>query len=265
MGRWLMKFCMFIKLGVVLLFVSSPAWANKDLTILLAYGDNDGAPYAIEESDKLSAGLIKDISTELAAFLDLNIEYVKIPRQRIERYLENNDIHIVLFSNPDWLSNSEKLQWSDEIFYEEDLVVVREDNPKTFNKIEDLRGMTLGTIRGYHYANLQPYFDDKFFVRYDVSTLEVNFIRLSLNRIDSLVGANVLIKYYLKTSRNPESFKVLPFTVSSHPVKAAISPNAPIDINKFNAALSQLKSEGVIEAILEKYQINNTKSLKINK
>jgi len=249
-----------VSLFILLLSLCFQVHANTENTLVVAYGDHDGMPYAMEEHDKLSAGIIKDISTELAAFLDINIEYHKIPRQRLERYLENNRIHVVLISNPKWLKNHDKLQWSDAIFKEQDLIVVRADNDKAYNSIEDLKGITIGTIRGYHYATLQPYFKEKYFVRYDVSNLEVNFIRLSLDRIDALVDANILINYYLKESDKFKEFRILPFPISSQDIHAAISPNAPISLAKFNQALSQLKSQGVIEAILEKYQVNKIKS-----
>ena len=83
----------------------------------------------------------------------------------------------------------------------------------------------------------------------------MNLIRLELNRIDALVDADILIDYQLKQVKNAEIFKVLALTVSQHKIQADLSPNAPITMVQFNQALKKLKDQGVIAAILRKYQI----------
>jgi len=229
--------------------------ADDKTTLIIGYGDHDSAPYAIESGERLSSGIIKDIATELSGELDINITFIKTPRKRTERYLESNTIHLILITTPHWLSNSEKLQWSDTIFIEKDIMVIKADDSNLYQQLADFRGMTIGTIRGYKYPTLQPFFDKEYFVRYDVNNLNVNLIRLGLNRIDALVDAEVLINYQLKKNENPQEFKVLPLVVSEQNIQAALSPNAPVTLVTFNQALNRLKDQGVIAAILKKYHI----------
>lgn len=243
---YLMPFIIFSKNG------------EKGITeLVIGYGDHNAPPYAIERSEKLNAGIIKDIATEISVELDIGITFVKTPRKRIERYLENNTIHLILISNPAWLSNSDKLHWSDTIFIERDKIVVRADNPNNYQQTSDLKGMIIGTIRGYQYPTLQPLFYSNQLIRYDVNNLNVNFIRLALKRVDALVDAETLINYQFKTSKNPQDFKALPFIVSQQKIKAALSPKAPITIVQLNRVLNKLKKEGVIAAIFEKYQLTH--------
>jgi ABC-type amino acid transport substrate-binding protein len=230
-------------------------FADDKRTLIIGYGDHDSAPYAIESGERLSSGIIKDIATELSGELDINITFIKTPRKRTERYLESNTIHLILITTPHWLSNSEKLQWSDTIFIEKDIMVIKADNSNLYQQLADFRGMTIGTIRGYKYPTLQPFFDKEYFVRYDVNNLNVNMIRLGLNRIDALVDAEVLINYQLKKNENPQEFKVLPLVISQQNIQAALSPNAPVKLVTFNQALNRLKDQGVIAAILKKYHI----------
>jgi len=229
--------------------------ADDKTTLIIGYGDHNSAPYAIESGERLSSGIIKDIATELSGELDINITFIKTPRKRTERYLESNTIHLILITTPHWLSNSEKLQWSDTIFIEKDIMVIKADDSNLYQQLADFRGMTIGTIRGYKYPTLQPFFDKEYFVRYDVNNLNVNLIRLGLNRIDALVDAEVLINYQLKKNENPQEFKVLPLVVSEQNIQAALSPNAPVTLVTFNQALNRLKDQGVIAAILKKYHI----------
>ncbi len=237
------------------LLISLSVFADNKTQLIIGYGDHNSAPYAIEKGEQLSAGIIKDLATELAGELDIGVTFVKTPRKRTERYLESNTIHLILITNPNWLSNSDKLQWSNPLFVEKDIMVIKADNPNSYREIIDFRGMIIGTIRGYRYPTLQPFFDKEYFIRYDVSNLNVNFIRLELGRIDALIDANILIDYQLKQNKNPQAFKVLPLIVSQQNIQAALSPDAPVTLIQFNQALAKLKDQGVIAAILKKYQI----------
>lgn len=249
-----MKFLSF-KLVLLFALISPLVFAEDKATLIIGYGDHDAPPYAIERSEKLTSGIIKDISAEISGELDVNVTFVKTPRKRTERYLENNTVHLILITNPVWLSNSDSLQWSETIFIEKVKMVIRADDPTSYEKITDFKGMIIGTIRGYSYPTLQPFFDKEFFIRYDVSNLDVNFIRLELNRIDALVDADILINYQLKHSKKPKIFKALPLTITQNNIQAALSPSAPITINQLNQALKKLKDQGVISAILKKYQV----------
>jgi len=230
-------------------------FADNDIKLLIGYGDHDAPPYAIEKAETLYSGIIKDIATEISEELDISVTFVKTPRKRTERYLENDTIHLILMSNPAWL-NSKKLQWSNSLLIEKEVIVIKADNIREYQEISDLRGMIIGTIRGYKYPALQTFFDSEYFIRYDVSNLEVNFIRLALNRVDALVGADILINYQLKQNKDAQVFKVLPLTINQNSIQAALSPNAPITLTQLNLVLKKLKDQGVIAAILKKYQID---------
>lgn len=246
---------MIIKIFVFIsLFFSYLVFAEST-KLIVGYGDHNGAPYAIEAGEHLQAGIIKDLVTEISAELDIDIQFEKTPRKRIERYLESDTIHLVLLTNPKWFSNSDKLQWSQSLFTERDQLVVKADNPNSYHAFKDLKHMTIGTIRGYSYPNLQPYFDKNYFTRYDVSSVDVNFIRLELNRIDALVDSEILINFHLQQSSKANKFRVLPFHVSEHKIYAALSPNAPITLADLNKTLTKFHQQGVIEAILKKYRV----------
>ena len=244
-----------IPLIISFCFIPLLVFASSKTELIVGYGRHNAPPYAIEKAEQLSGGIIKDIVTVISAELNIKATFIKAPRKRVERYLENNTIHLWLITNPAWLSNSEKLQWSETLFIERDKIVIKADNPTIYQALPDFIGMNIGTIRGYKYPNLQPFFDKEYFVRYDVSNLEVNFIRLALNRIDAFVDADILINYHLKQSKNPQVYKVLPMTISQHNIQAALSPNAPITLKQFNQALNKLKARGVIAKILQKYQL----------
>jgi len=245
-------------LFIIVLFTipTFPVSADSQSKLIVSYGDHNAPPYAIEKGEVLYGGLIKDIAIELADELDIDISFNKTPRKRIERNLENDSIHLVLISNPKWLSNSDKLQWSDTIFVEQDVIVTKAEKNHNYKEVSDLKGKIIGTIRGYSYPTIDALFDKNYFVRYDVSNLKVNLIRLQMNRVDAIVAASTPLNYLLQQSNKPLEFKVLPVSISQHNIRAAFSPNAPISIDDFNQALKKLKDQGIIAAILRKYKAN---------
>lgn len=238
----------------IVLFGFSAFCAEKPAPLIIAYGDHNGAPYAIEQNEKLQSGIIKDVAKALANELNITVTFVKTPRKRVERYLANNTIHVVLISSPQWLSNHAKLQWSDPLFIEHDKIVTKVELAKETQRIEDLKQKVIGTIRGYSYPTLQPFFDEKLLIRYDVASIDDNFTRLEMDRIDALVDSDILINYQLKNISSHHMFKVLPFNVSTHKIQAALSPNSPIALASFNQALNTLNKKGIIADIINKYQ-----------
>ncbi len=73
---------------VCYLFISLSTLAEAEVKLLIGYGDHDDPPYAIERSEKLYSGIIKDLTTEISDELDINITFVKTPmeRKRFERH-----------------------------------------------------------------------------------------------------------------------------------------------------------------------------------
>ena len=80
-------------------------------------------------------------------------------------------------------------------------------------------------------------------------------IRLNLKRVDVVIDSNILINYQLKQNNNNSAFKVLPIIVNEIDIKAALSANAPITLEQFNQTLKKLKDQGVIDAMMKKYDI----------
>lgn len=219
---------------------------------MISYGSHNGAPYVIQSNNQIQSGLIWDIGHELAYKLNARAHFMKLPRKRQATYLEQGKIDVLLLSNPKWLNNHQRLNWSNALFEEQDLLVSLQHTLIT--KEKDLHGLNIGTIRGYQYNILDAGFEKGHYYRDDVSNLVSNFDKLRLRRIDALVDSSILINYRLSTMSNPEIFKISPVVVSQHVIQAAVSPSANIPSHQIIDALNALKKEGVIDKIIKKYQ-----------
>lgn len=227
---------------------------NAAPKLIVGYGAHDAAPYAMTEAGYLTHGIIKDVIEELSDELNVDVEFLEVPRKRYARYLVANRIHLILISNPEWLGYSKDFDWSIPIFQETDVLVLAADKP-TISQLNQLNGMRLGTIRGYIYPQLTELFNTKQLIRSDVRSMDLNFIRLKKGWIDAFVDSNILINYHLTQIEQSEYYQIAPLVISEHNIQAALAKGAPITIAQFNQALDKLKQNGVIDAILNRYKV----------
>ena len=252
------KFFQFILLLNLFICVDAKVIAQTK-TFVISYGANDAPPYAITDNHKLTSGIIKDLFDQLAQQLNITIEYVQTPRKRAELYLNNGRIDAIAVSNPKWLANSDSYQWSEPLFAEQDWLVTLTKKKKKITAIEQMKGMIIGTTRGYVYPKLSNYFTKNTIIRSDAKNLQANFKRLQLERLDGFIDADILINYYFQqhySKTQQREFSIEKVNISQHYVHTAISANSPVSASQFNHALSQLKQQGIIDTILKKYGIH---------
>lgn len=226
----------------------------KEPKIVFSFGSHNSAPYAIANGSNLVGGVIWDIANELADELNAQAVFVNIPRKRQEKYLSDGDIDVLLISNPKWLGSKGGLVWSEALFEESNVVVTLADPLLTIKSKQDLHGLDIGTIRGYKYQLIESDVAENLITRFDVRELEANFGKLSLARIDALIDSSILVNYQLSQKKDSHRFKIAPLVISKHQIYAAISPLSSVDPKRIVEALKELKDQGVIEAIMQKYK-----------
>ncbi len=268
------KFSLIFLLYFGSFYSSADEIATTEQTFIVSFGVHNGPPFAIIDNNDLVGGIIKDVIDELANELNIIVSYVKVPRKRQAFYLNQGSVHAIVVSNPKWLANSEDIQWSEPLFTDQDILVFRRSpvgtqtaltseelmsqglKPNDIADVDDMSGMTVGTIRGYAYPKLDPLFATQELKRSDVGNIDLNFIRLEKGWIDTFVGSKVLIQHYLKLMAEPEHFQLSTFSVSEHNIQTALSANSPVSSASYNRVLQRLKDDGIIDAILKKYKIN---------
>ena len=222
--------------------------------LIVAFGDYNAKPYAFIKDNHLTKGIIKDIMDQIGNELNLKIKYMRLPRKRVSSFLLEGKVHIRLISNPNWFKNPKQFHWSKPLFNEKDYFVISTKNTHKIRRIRDLKAKRLGTILGYHYSILEN--NSKLqILREDTRTLEGNFKKLDLGRIDVLIDSDILIHYYIKEQYTQHKFRILQEVASSHSIHAMYSKlNLPISYKKIDAAFIKLKENGTIQKILDKYK-----------
>lgn len=253
-----------IIITVSLLSMSFHLYANSEAivadkkkpTLIVGYGAHNAPPYAIVENNQLVGGIIKDISDEITKLLEIDVSYVETPRKRLADFVASGEIHFTPISNPEWVENSSNFLWSDVLFSEQDRLWTERGRQSDIAKIEDLFGMTIGTINSYVYPTLDTYFEQEKIIRSDTRTLHSNIVRLKLGRIDGFIGSNNLVPYHI-SQNDDHSIKLNSFVISEHQLYGILSLKAPITLEQLNHAIELLHQRGAIRQIISAYAIGN--------
>lgn len=220
-------------------------------TIKVSYDYHNVPPYAIIEDGILTGGLIWDIFEELKSRIDIKIVYIRVPRVRqVEKLLEGS-IDVLSITNPLWLGDKAYMAyWSPKLFSQKAIFFYRSNSNININYINDLYGLRIGCIRGYHYGNLSPYFETGSIIKVSNSNLDNNLKMLNAGRLDAILDSEILLRYRVKDLSNYKISSYIPLT---NDIYFAYSPIGHINRELLNREIQKLVDEGFIENLLDKY------------
>lgn len=211
-------------------------------------------PYTIYEKGELRGGLIKDIFSLLGDELGVVIKYVDCPRKRVEQGLVSGDLHIAPVAHPLWLSKNFAGDWTDPLFELRELLILRTDSQLKYHGPEDLKGLRIGTILGYHYPIMDAYFKSKDVTRSDVQRADQNADMLLNHRIDAYIVHDIVFRYFQKVDARAQLLRAVELGTTVREISWAVSRKTPVPLKQLNAFVRDLKKSGRLEAILKKYR-----------
>ncbi|CAM5212960.1 substrate-binding periplasmic protein [Alishewanella longhuensis] len=184
---------------LLLMLCSFKAVLAEVKTIRAIVSDSNAPPFALFDQDSnLAGGISKDILEALANHSQLVLQYLALPRGRVEQWLLRDDADIACFLNPDWVEQPEQLLWSNSLFNTRQ-VIIRRNNSPAIQKMTDLLGKRLGTDRGFSYPEFDKMFSQRLLIRDDATSLEVNASRLQKLRLDAVLAVDLAYHYYQQT------------------------------------------------------------------
>jgi ABC-type amino acid transport substrate-binding protein len=241
-------FVMFI----MLLSVTAPLQARELRISASAYLSE---PYTIYEKGVLRAGLLKDIFDELGVQLGVSVQYVDLPRKRVEAGLESGEIHIAPVAHPHWLSKEFSGDWTEPVFMLRELLVMQASSRLRYRGPSDLKGLRIGTILGYHYPFVESYFQSGAAYRIDVQKAEQNADMLLNRRIDAYIVHDIVFRYFQKTDQRASLLRAVDLGNAEREISWAVSKKSPLSLDRLNAFVRGLKKSGRIVQILKQYQL----------
>jgi polar amino acid transport system substrate-binding protein len=214
------------------------------------YGPADAMPYVGVEQQRLQRGLAHRLGLELALRLDLPVEFIETPNNRLETYLQQGRLHLICNANPEWVGEPQRLHWSPPLYDEEDVLLQHRDRPP-LTSLQSLDGKVLGTSLGYVYsAPLMAAFTDKRILRQDVRDLDTSLQMLDKQRLDAVIDMRRNLAY--KLAQHPQlRLNFSPWVVQRYQVHCAYGPHLPVAAERLDALLVELRDRGLIAAWLE--------------
>jgi polar amino acid transport system substrate-binding protein len=210
-------------------------------------------PYTIYEKGELRGGLIKDIFDSLGTEFAVKIQYKDVPRKRVEAGLMAGEIHIAPVARPQWLSKSFAGQWTEPVFRIKELLVVHAQSKLNYRGPDDLKGLRIGTILGYHYPLADAYFQAGTATRWDVQKADQNLDMLLKKRVDACLMHDLVFRYFQKT--NPRASHLRAFDVEPEfDVFWAVSPKTSVPVERLNSFIRETRKSGRLDQFLSRYR-----------
>lgn len=214
--------------------------------------DSNTPPYAIFTADGVpQAGLSKDIIDELARQLGRPVTYLNLPRTRVEQWLLEGQAELACFLNPDWVTQPDKLLWTDALFSTQQLLV-RLRGTEPVSAIQHLAGKRVGTTWGFTYPELEQVFRLGDVIRDDAHSLESNLLRLKQGRLDVVMTVDLSYLFYVKTTQD-HSFAADPLWSAPPAVYCALSQHNATLALQLKQQFATLVQSGFIQQRLAFY------------
>lgn len=231
--------------------LSPQAFCND---IKAVVSDTNPVPYAIFSAEgSLTGGLSKQLIDEVGKITTLPVDYLSVPRARVESWIASGKADLGCFIGPDWVSQPKKLEWVGPLFFTAQYIVRRSDS-KPNRKLSDLFHQRIGTIRGFVYPELEQAFAEELLVRDDAHSLESNLTRLAQGRLDAVMAVDLSYGYVMARQQFDTELTYDLMWTQAPAVYCALSPKSA-RLAQLKQAFSQLQQQKFIEKIIQPYLV----------
>ena len=243
----------------VLVLACSSSHATQAPLRFLAL-DNRAPPLSVTQLSPagrpiLIGGIMKDWQSALAKELGRTPVDVLLPRPHQDQAAMQKVADLRCFVSPDWYSAEEVSHYDwPAPFFEVEERLVGTVGGKRAETLDDLAGMTIGTVFGYAYRALDPLFADGR-IRRDNAPDEATLLRKQLaGRTDFAVMRTLDFNYFRKRDPQLAKLSLTPVVISRFALHCARPKDSNVSLQDLTAAQERLLKAGVLDKILAKYR-----------
>ncbi|MFV8256339.1 substrate-binding periplasmic protein [Bdellovibrio bacteriovorus] len=231
---------------------SDPDTTPKPVTYGL--NSNDSPPFIHFDKTSSSEGIVRggvffDIALEIGKRIQRPINFVLLPRGRLDARLASGQIELVCYDTEAWAGEyAKQYHWSTPIFRQSDFIVGHKGDAEIarIRTLEDLKGKRIGAVLNFVYPALTPFFEGKSLQREDAGSGAANVEKLSVNRVPLILLNSLEYSYYKsKDSRLQKA----PLEIDPVDVKCALSKKSTLKIEEINSAIHDLEKSGRMRKI----------------
>lgn len=245
-------------LAWALLFLTVPMHARETINI----GTYSFQPFAYIDSEHQLDGVIVDL---IDALNELQSEYqfnafVTSPSARYMNF-KQHQFDAIAFQSMNWSWQDYPISASQTLVHDRDIYIARQSPDRTQEYFDELKGKSIIIIRGYHYGfsnfnNDPQYLKQNFYVSLTHSN-ESSIKMLLAGRGDIAVVTESYLNRYLQ--ENPDHRQELLISETSDQefdLSILVRDGITLTPNKMNTWLEQLKQEGMLARIWNKWGLD---------
>lgn len=236
---------------VVLLLLALPLTLQAS-TLRYAVTNESWEPYWIIR-DGQASGILSDVMQALDAQMDETLEAESPqPPLRAQKHFRDALVQLECCVNIDWRTDPEQVKvslWSDPILSAEEVLIFPQGRPFAFAKLQDLKGRTISTVRGYGYAGSQ------YFTRVDSPNSIAQLNSVALGRAEAGIIDRLELAYLLshpELAGQAARIEQGPVVNRSELRMRLHSSRAEL-LEPLNAAIARLRGDGTLEKIVRRY------------
>ncbi len=214
-------------------------------------GFYDTAPMMIEESN---TGVYHDIFEAIERITGESFVIKYYPYARSAYMFDENEIDIDPGSNPVWTKDL-PIPGVFTISFTKivDVIVFRPGKKIPVTHPINLKGQTVGAVRGYFYPFFEEYFANSIIDRYD-GTNEIQILAmLAVSRFDQIIINREIAQYWMSQNPSYRQFEIGD-VVGEDELMMRVHPNKKYLIPLLNEAIEQMMQSGEMQQIHSKYR-----------
>ncbi len=215
-------------------------------------GFYDYPPMMIQSS---GSGIYQDILDEVSKLTGdtFNVRYY--PYSRIGLLFNQGKLDIEPGVYPGWVKNQEVPGVFSTVFGKvDDVLVFSQGNAFPVKTPNDLRGRSVGMVRGYAYPDLKQLITDGLLDRRDALNEGQLLKMLAAGRFNQIIINKAVAQYSIFNVPEYRYFEVGD-VMNSYDVSMRVNPKREAWLPKLDEAILQLKKSGAIEKIYGKYGV----------
>lgn len=244
------KVCVLM-ISVVLICL--PHWA---LAQTLQAGIAEWPPYQMYDGTDVT-GIVIDLLQEVSARTGYTIAYQQVPQKRMLEYFRDKTITLEPASNPAWREADKDIsRYTVSYLPATNVVLMKKGSGIQATSPTDFRGKVLGCDLGYLYTDgFEEAFRNGTITRDDATTgTRGNLQKLAANRVDGIIVDPVGARYWInELQMNQDDFEEVYTLKAENSLFMRLHVSQEALLPTLNKTLDEMKSEGIIEKIVEKY------------
>ncbi|WP_341523274.1 transporter substrate-binding domain-containing protein [Pseudomonas sp. G.S.17] len=238
-------------LSISLVVSSSSLAAETPLRFSIA--DSWSMPLVNIVNRQPNDGILFDIMQSLARQVGRTAEYHVLPRLRVQAALERGEVNVRCYAAQAWTAGlSGDYTWSLPILIQRDVLVAVNDDRRITSPAQLAPGEVIGTVLGYSYPVLQPFFNRRQLIREDARNQDQVLKKLAVGRYQYAVANKMALDWYNRIHPgNPPLRTVTQLT--EQPAGCIVRNDPDIPVQRLLRVLVRMSVSGELQRIIDKY------------